>query len=114
MSTVANAVAEHNADLAAKVLAAQELVRQQVAVADPQKVCVTSSFQAEDMAVVHMVRAILPDVPVIFLDTGYHFVETYEYRDRLADEWHLNLVNVLPEMTVAVQEEKFGILHQLA
>ncbi len=36
------------------------------------------------MVVVHMVRQVFRDVPVIFLDTGYHFAETYEYRDRLA------------------------------
>ena len=75
-------------------------------------VCVTCSFQAEDMVVLHMVRQILPDVPVIFLDTGYHFAETYEYRDRIAREWGLNLVNLLPEITVAEQESQFGILHQ--
>ena len=48
------------------------------------------------MVVVHLVREAIGDVPVIFLDTGYHFSETYEYRDRLAHEWNLNLVNVLP------------------
>ncbi|HUX44547.1 MAG TPA: hypothetical protein VMV57_07340, partial [Terracidiphilus sp.] len=32
-------------------------------------VCVTSSFQAEDIVVLHMVREILPDVPVLFLET---------------------------------------------
>ena len=76
------------------------------------KVCVTCSFQAEDMVVLHMVRQVLPDVPVVFLDTGYHFAETYEYRDRMAREWGLNLVNLLPEITVAEQESQFGILHQ--
>ncbi len=54
------------------------------------------------------------NVPVIFLDTGYHFAETYEYRDRLAREWNLNLVNVLPELTVVEQESQFGILNQTA
>ena len=32
---------------------------------------------------------------MLFLDTGYHFAETYAYRDRMAREWQLNLVNVL-------------------
>ncbi len=66
------------------------------------------------MVVVHMVREVFPEVPVIFLDTGYHFAETYEYRDRLAGDWHLNLVNVLPAITVAEQESQFGILNQTA
>jgi phosphoadenosine phosphosulfate reductase len=90
------------------------LVNELLATARAEDVCVTSSFQAEDMVVVHMVRQVLPNVPVIFLDTGYHFAETYEYRDRLAQDWGLNLVNVLPKLTVAEQESQFGILNQTA
>ena len=79
-----------------------------------QNYCVTSSFQAEDMVVLHMVRQIESHVPVIFLETGYHFPETIEYRDRMAAEWNLNLLNIAPELTVAKQESQFGILHQTA
>ncbi len=75
-------------------------------------ICVTNSFQAEDMVVLHMARQTLPDVPVIFLDTGYHFAEVYEYRDRMARDWSLNLHNLLPELTVPQQESQFGILNQ--
>ncbi len=95
-------------------LEAVNLIHDQIAQASKEEICVTSSFQAEDMVVVHMVREVFPDVPVIFLDTGYHFAETYEYRDRLAGDWHLNLVNVLPAITVAEQESQFGILNQTA
>src|ERR1700733_9254206 len=100
--------------LEAKTAAARRLVNQQIAAARAEDVCVTSSFQAEDMVVVHLVREVLGNVPVIFLDTGYHFAETYEYRDRLSKDWELNLVNVLPELTVPEQESQFGILNQTA
>lgn len=76
--------------------------------------CLTNSFQAEDMVVLHMVRNIAPEIPVLFLDTGYHFAATYEYRDRMAAEWQLNLKNVLPNQTVADQEAEFGILNRTA
>ena len=76
------------------------------------RVCLTSSFQAEDMAVLHLLRQRIPEVPVLFLDTGYHFSETYEYRDRMAKEWSLHLVNVLPKQTVPEQESAFGILYR--
>jgi phosphoadenosine phosphosulfate reductase len=76
------------------------------------RVCLTSSFQAEDVAVLHLLRQRIPDVPVLFLDTGYHFRQTYEYRDRLAKEWSLHLVNVLPKQTVPEQESAFGILYR--
>jgi phosphoadenosine phosphosulfate reductase len=114
MSTIANVVAGSNASLTEKIAAARSLVREQIAAARKEDICVTSSFQAEDMVVVHLVKEIISDVPVIFLDTGYHFVETYEYRDRLAKEWGLNLVNVIPSLTVAEQESQFGILNQTA
>jgi phosphoadenosine phosphosulfate reductase len=99
-------------DAVERATAAQKFLAEQLATA--QRPCVTSSFQAEDMVVVHMVRAVLPDVPVIFLETGYHFAETITYRDRMAAEWKLNLFNVQAEMTVAEQESQFGILNQTA
>jgi phosphoadenosine phosphosulfate reductase len=74
--------------------------------------CVTCSFQAEDMIVVRMLQVRRPQIPVLFLETGYHFAQTYEYRDRMAQEWNLNLQNVIPQITVAQQEAQFGILNQ--
>jgi phosphoadenosine phosphosulfate reductase len=58
--------------------------------------CLTCSFQLEDLVVLELVRARRPDVPVIFLDTGYHFPAVLELRDRLAAEWKLNLINTRP------------------
>ena len=76
------------------------------------RACITNSFQAEDLVVLHFLRQRIPDVPVLFLETGYHFEETYAFRDRLAREWQLNLVNVLPKQTVSKQELAHGILYQ--
>src|SRR6266566_2360751 len=74
--------------------------------------CLTSSFQAEDMVVAHLLSKRVLDLPVLFLDTGYHFRQTYEYRDRMTKEWSLNLINVLPAPTVAEQESAFGMLYR--
>jgi phosphoadenosine phosphosulfate reductase len=79
---------------------------------NPGEPCLTCSFQAEDMIVLHMLRKVRPDIPVLFLDTGYHFPETYEYRDRMTRQWNLNLVNVEPLLTVEAQETQFGKLYQ--
>jgi len=54
------------------------------------------------------------NIPILFLDTGYHFAETYAYRDRIAKEWQLNLINILPEKTVPEQEAEHGLLYQSA
>jgi phosphoadenosine phosphosulfate reductase len=56
--------------------------------------CVTSSFQADCMVLVHLVRAHVPAIPVLFIDTQHHFADTYAYRDRMKAAWSLNLVNV--------------------
>jgi phosphoadenosine phosphosulfate reductase len=74
--------------------------------------CITCSFQAEDVLLVKLVAALRPSIPVLFLDTGYHFAETYAYRDRIARAWQLNLVNLLPAKTVAEQEAEYGLLYQ--
>ncbi len=81
---------------------------------EAQRACITSSFQAEDVVVLHLALQIQPRIPVLFLETGYHFPETLKYRDRIARDWNLNLVVVEPELSVAEQESQFGILNQTA
>jgi phosphoadenosine phosphosulfate reductase len=76
--------------------------------------CVTCSFQAECMAIVDLVISHQPDIPVLFLETGYHFPETYAYRDEMTAKLGLNLVNLASKMPVAEQEKQFGILYQSA
>jgi phosphoadenosine phosphosulfate reductase len=75
-------------------------------------VCLTCSFQAEDMIVLSLLKNRVAHVPVLFLETGYHFSETRDFRDRIAAEWKLNLVNVIPNKTVEQQESEFGILYR--
>jgi phosphoadenosine phosphosulfate reductase len=92
-------------------LNAEQLVAEIVRESHSKDVCLTSSFQTEDMVVLHMLRKHLPDVPVIFLETGYHFPALLEYRDRMVEEWGLNLINALPKTTLAEHEREFGLLH---
>ena len=94
-----------------ETLTAEALAAQIVRDADGAPVCLTSSFQTEDMVVLHMLRQHLRDVPVIFLETGYHFAELIAYRDRMASEWGLNLVNAMPFTTLREHEAQFGLLH---
>ena len=77
-------------------------------------VCLTCSFQAEDVLLTKLALELDANIPILFLETGYHFKETYEYRDRIAQEWNLNLINLLPEKTVVEQEAEFGLLYQTA
>jgi phosphoadenosine phosphosulfate reductase len=95
-----------------KVQAASELISDVLAKGGP--VCVTSSFQVECVALVHMLIQQRADIPILFLETGYHFPETLSYRDKIASDWDLNLVNLAAKQSVAEQEAQFGILNQTA
>jgi phosphoadenosine phosphosulfate reductase len=75
-------------------------------------VCLTCSFQAEDVLLLKLALELRPELPTLFLDTGYHFAETYAYRDRMAREWDVRLINLLPLTTVAEQEAQHGLLYQ--
>ncbi len=90
---------------------ADQIVEAIVDASQGGNVCLTSSFQTEDMIVLHMLRKQLANVPVIFLETGYHFPALIEYRDRLAQEWGLNLINALPVTTREEHESTHGLLY---
>jgi phosphoadenosine phosphosulfate reductase len=100
-----------SADLDAKLAHVRALLARELH--SDQSACLTCSFQAEDVLLLHLTRELQPNIPVLFLDTGYHFAETYAYRDRIAAEWGLDLINLIPARTVAEQEAEFGLLHQL-
>jgi phosphoadenosine phosphosulfate reductase len=92
---------------------AEDVIESVLTIQGESRACLTCSFQAEDMIVLHFLRNRLRDIPVLFLETGYHFSETYEFRDRLTREWQLNLVNVVPKRTVAEQEAEHGLLYRV-
>lgn len=64
------------------------------ALASAKTPCITSSFQAEDVVLVHLIRGVKPDIPVLFLETFHHFPQTLAYRDEIAAKWNLNLINL--------------------
>jgi phosphoadenosine phosphosulfate reductase len=71
---------------------ARELIADELGAAS--RPCITSSFQAECVVLVHLLREVRPEIPVLFLDTVHHFAQTYEYRDAMAERWKLNLINL--------------------
>ena len=104
------------AEIASEVNAKLDKVRKALAgeITGAGDVCLTCSFQAEDVLLTKLAIEVDARIPVLFLETGYHFAETYEYRDRIAREWRLNLINLLPEKTAAEQEAKYGLLYRTA
>ncbi|MCM8775255.1 MAG: phosphoadenylyl-sulfate reductase [Candidatus Omnitrophica bacterium] len=55
-------------------------------------ICVTSSFGATSGALLHLANKIKPGVPIIFLDTYYHFAETLQYKETLERLLNLNIL----------------------
>lgn len=66
------------------------------------------SFGAEDVVLVDMLQKISPRTDIFYLDTDFHFKETYETRDALVNHYELDFVRVAPVMTPEEQAQKFG------
>jgi phosphoadenosine phosphosulfate reductase len=73
---------------------------------DLSKVAVACSMA--DAVLPALVAQQLPGVDVLFLETGYHFPETIGTRDAVAHMLDINVVDVMPELTVAEQDERIG------
>jgi phosphoadenosine phosphosulfate reductase len=70
----------------------------------------SSSFGLQAAVMLHLLSENAPEVPVIFVDTGYHFPETYQYLERLSEMLNLTIHRYLPAMTAAHQESLYGRL----
>jgi phosphoadenosine phosphosulfate reductase len=69
---------------------ALDLIAEQLA--DATKPAITSSFQSECVVLTDLLRQVLPDIPVLFLETFHHFAQTLKYRDEMTARYNLNLI----------------------
>lgn len=74
----------------------------------PGRHVVSSSFGAQSAVMLHLVTRQDPDIPVILIDTGYLFPETYRFVDELTERLRLNLRVYRPQFSGAWQEARFG------
>ncbi len=70
----------------------------------------SSSFGIQSAVMLHLVTQIEPDIPVIFIDTGYLFPETYRFVEELRQRLNLNLRKFHPTKSAAEQEALYGKL----
>lgn len=68
----------------------------------------TTSFGVQSAVMLHLVTRIVPTIPVVFIDTGYLFPETYRFAEELTQRLRLNLKIYQPLMTAARQEAIHG------
>src|SRR5690606_10134945 len=73
----------------------------------------TSSFGAQAAVSLHLVTQVAPQMPVVLVDTGYLFPETYRFIDELTERLSLNLKVYRAAMSPAWQEARHGQRWQL-
>ena len=73
-----------------------------------ERVAIASAFQAEGTVVIHLATRIRPDVPILFLETGFQFAETLAFKQRLTELLGLNVVDLVGEYSNDRQEAEFG------
>ena len=86
----------------------QEIARWMLEDSGLGKVALASSFQAEAVALIHMAVQVRPDIPVLFLETGFHFAETLAFKEQLAELLGLNVWELTGDHTVESQAEAYG------
>jgi phosphoadenosine phosphosulfate reductase len=70
------------------------------------RLALTSSLA--DTVMIHLAEQVAPGIDVIFLDTGYHFVETIGTRDAVQAVHNVNLLSITPVQSVAEQDAAYG------
>lgn len=73
-----------------------------------EELILTTSFGVQSAVMLHLVTQVAPRIPVVFIDTGYLFPETYRFAAELTDRLNLNLKVYQPAMTAARQEALYG------
>jgi phosphoadenosine phosphosulfate reductase len=76
----------------------------------PEAYVLTSSFGAQAAVMLHAVTRVMPTIPVVLIDTGYLFPETYGFIDELTAKLQLNLKVFRSDSSPAWQERRFGKL----
>ena len=68
----------------------------------------STSFGVQSAVMLNMVNVVIPGIPVVFVDTGYHFPETYTFAEELSKRLDLNLKIYQPTISAARQEALWG------
>lgn len=76
----------------------------------PGSAVLSSSFGVQSAVSLHLITQVLPDIPVVVVDTGYLFAETYSFIDELSARLDLNLKIYQPQRSAAWREARHGKL----
>lgn len=94
-------------------LSAHEIIERAVSDLFPGELAAVSSFGADSAVLLHLIAEVDRHLPIIFLDTGKHFEETFDYRDALAADFGLtNIQVVTPDEAALARIDPTGKLHE--
>lgn len=89
---------------------AEELLRAVIGGGLVGRVATVSSFGAESVVLLHLIAAVDPSLPVLFLETGKHFPETLAYRDAVIARLGLTgVVNLTPDADEIAKRDETGL-----
>ena len=70
----------------------------------------STSFGIQSAVLLHLVTQQIPNIPIIFIDTGYLFPETYSLAEDLTKRLKLNLLTYSANLKPKEQEDQYGKL----
>lgn len=73
---------------------------------------VTSSFQSQSVPLLHLISKHIPEVPILFLDTGFHFPETIDFKEQLTEQFGLHVIDVTSKIGHGAFKQEYGQLYK--
>ncbi|GEK52919.1 phosphoadenosine phosphosulfate reductase family protein [Vreelandella venusta] len=70
----------------------------------------TTNFRPFEAVILHMVTQERPDIPIVWMDSGYNTEATYQFADALIQRLNLNMVSFIPQRTRAHREALEGAM----
>ena len=75
-----------------------------------KKMFTTSSFQSHSLVLLHMISRIDREIPVYFINTGFHFPETVQFRDYITERFGINTIDLKSDVPKFMQRDPDGKL----
>ncbi len=73
-----------------------------------ESLAMTTAFGYSGIVLMHFVKDVIPNIPIYFIDTRFHFEETIKLAEKIKKEWNLNIITISSEYSEKELEEKLG------
>jgi phosphoadenosine phosphosulfate reductase len=73
-----------------------------------RRVFASTSFSPNSAGLLHIIKQIAPELPVVWVDSGYHLADTYRAAEKIMAQLQLNMHIYIPEMTAERRNALMG------